>query len=260
MDYNDFEHIKQVIDDTKLCVIVPTYNNHKTVIEVVRGIMPYTHNIIVVNDGSTDNTLQLLNDSELPITLVNYEKNKGKGHALKRGFLKALDLGYKYAITIDSDGQHFPEDIPLFVDAITKSPGALIVGSRNLHSENMPGKNTFANKFSNFWFYVQTGHKLEDTQTGYRLYPLENLKGLSLLTSRYEAELELLVFSSWHGIKILPIAIRVYYPPEGERISHFRPTLDFVRISLLNTVLCFGALFYGLPLRIGRFFTKKDKI
>ncbi|MDL2251998.1 glycosyltransferase family 2 protein [Odoribacter sp. OttesenSCG-928-J03] len=254
----EFEHIKQRMDDMGICVIIPTYNNQKTVIGVVEEVMRYTRNIIVVNDGSTDQTRQLLNDSALPVTCVHYEKNKGKGHALKIGFLKALDLGYTYAITIDSDGQHFPEDLPLFVEAIKEYPQALIVGSRNLNSENMPGKNTFANKFSNFWFYIQTGQNLKDTQTGYRLYPLKKLRGLNLLTSRYEAELELLVFASWHGVKLHPIFIQVYYPPKGERVSHFRPTADFLRISLLNTVLCLGAIVYGLPLRIGRLFTQKN--
>lgn len=260
MNPPDFEHIKQLIDDMSICVIVPTYNNQKTIIRVIEQIMPYTQNIIVVNDGSTDRTQQLLNDSDLPVTLIHYEKNRGKGHALKTGFLKSLELGYEYAITIDSDGQHFAEDIPLFVEAIKQYPNSLIIGSRTLVGENIPGKNIFANKFSNFWFYLQTGQNLKDTQTGYRLYPLRLLRGLTWLTSRYEAELELLVFSSWHGVNLHPVFIQVYYPPQDERVSHFRPTTDFLRISLLNTVLCVGALVYGLPLRIGRFLTKKKNI
>ena len=102
----------------------------------------------------------------------------------------------------------------------------MLVGSRNLRMENMPGGNTFANKFSNFWFRLQTG-----------------------VTYRYEAELELLVFQCWKGIRMLPVGINVYYPPEGERVTHFRPFRDFFRISVLNTVLCVLALFYGLPSR-----------
>lgn len=104
----------------------------------------------------------------------------------------------------------------------------------------MPGTNTFANKFSNFWFAVQTGIRLPDTQTGMRIYPLQRLHGLSLLTSRYEAELELLVFAAWSNEKIIPVPVRVYYPSAEERISHFRPAYDFTRISILNTFLCFG--------------------
>lgn len=243
----------QATFENDICAIVPTFNNCGTVVQVIERVLLFVHPVIVVNDGSTDETLQLLEKLEASIILVSYEQNRGKGFALKTGFQKALDLGFSYAITIDSDGQHFPEDIPLFIEALKYHHDALIVGSRNLQSENMPGKNTFANKFSNFWFRLQTGKNLKDTQTGFRLYPLRRMKGLRFLTSRYEAELELLVFSAWHGIELFPITIRVYYPPLEERVTHFRPTTDFLRISLLNTILCFGALFYGLPLRILRY-------
>ena len=128
----------------------------------------------------------------------------------------------------------------------------MLVGSRNLRMENMPGGNTFANKFSNFWFRLQTGVNLPDTQSGFRLYQLNRIGKLHLLTSRYEAELELLVFLCWKGVQMRPVGIRVYYPPEGERVTHFRPFWDFFRISVLNTVLCVFALFYGLPSRLLR--------
>jgi 1-acyl-sn-glycerol-3-phosphate acyltransferase len=131
-------------------------------------------------------------------------------------------------------------------------PEALIIGNRNIEHENMPKQNTFANKFSNFWFTVQTGIRLPDTQTGMRIYPVRHLHGLRLLTSRYESELELLVYAAWANEQIIPVPIRVYYPPEGERVSHFRPIIDFARISVLNTVLCVLAVAYGLPLKIGR--------
>lgn len=111
----------------------------------------------------------------------------------------------------------------------------------------MPRGNTFANRFSNFWFRLQTGIDLQDTQSGYRLYPLGALRGLGLITSRYEAELELLVFAAWAGTPIISVPVKVYYPPADERVSHFRPVYDFVRISILNTVLCVLALVYGYP-------------
>ena len=157
-------------------------------------------------------------------------------------------MGFDYGLTIDSDGQHFPEDIPLFVKALEQHPDALIVGSRNLNQENMPSGNTFANKFSNFWFKVQTGINLPDTQTGYRLYPLRNLP--HIFSARYEAELSLLVFSAWRGIDLVPIKVNVCYPED--RVTHFRPFWDFFRISVLNTILCVVALIYGWPSRLIR--------
>ncbi len=143
-------------------------------------------------------------------TIVTLEKNSGKGAALKAGFRKALDMGFSYAITLDGDGQHYPKEISRFLEANREHPWTLIVGSRNQEGINRSKGSNFANRFSNFWFWVQTGRRLSDTQTGYRLYPLKRLHGLSLLTSRYEAELELLVFASWHGTEIVEIPIDVY--------------------------------------------------
>lgn len=246
---------QKVFDEERICVIVPTYNNEKTIVDVLRRIQAYTHNIIVVNDGSTPETMETLtvafDASELP-EIVDYTPNRGKGYALMRGFRRALELGYRHAVTIDSDGQHFPEDFPAIMDCHSANKGALVVGSRNLTADNMPSKNTFANKFSNFWFRLQTGIPLEDTQSGYRLYPLEAINLRWPITPRYEAELELLVFSAWRGVPVVSVPVRVYYPPEGERVSHFRPFWDFFRISVLNSILTFGALFYYLPVRLWR--------
>ena len=240
-----------------VCVVISTYNNGATIGRVVTGALRYCENVIVVNDGSTDATTHTLADMKAEgLTVVTLHKNKGKGAALKAGFRKALDMGFRYAITLDGDGQHYPEDIVTMLHAHQEHPGALIIGERIMDGADQPEGSRFANKFSNFWFWVQTGKKLADTQTGYRLYPLKKLKCLtsrfSPLTSRYEAELELLVFASWHGVELVPVPVRVYYPPKEERVSHFRPGMDFARISLLNTVLCVLALFYGLPLRLWR--------
>ena len=152
-----------------------------------------------------------------------------------------------------------PEDIPLLLEAAKNANGSriLVVGSRNLKAEGMPEKNTFANNFSNFWFKVQTFKKLPDTQTGFRLYSLHNLPNLKILTRRYETELELLVFSAWRNVKLIPTQVRVYYPPKEERVSHFRPFADFTRISILNTFLCFAALLYGYPSMLIRSLIKK---
>ena len=239
-----------ILKELKTCIIVPVYNNVGTINGVVQRILRFCQDVIVVDDGSTDGSSDSLED--LGAVVVRYEKNRGKGYALKTGFKEAKARGFERAITIDADGQHFPEDIPAFAAEAKKHPDAMLVGSRNLRMENMPGGNTFANKFSNFWFRLQTGVNLPDTQSGFRLYQLNRIGKLHLLTSRYEAELELLVFLCWKGVQMRPVGIRVYYPPEGERVTHFRPFWDFFRISVLNTVLCVFALFYGLPSRLLR--------
>lgn len=234
----------------RYCVILPTYNNSGTLTDVVERTLKVCPDVIVVNDGSTDNTQAILGG--LDVTVLNHDRNRGKGKALKTGLAYSAQNGFTHAVTIDSDGQHFPEDIPAMIEASLQHPDDIIVGCRNLTTENMPLQNTFANRFSNFWFRLQTARKLEDTQSGFRVYPLDSLHGMGLITSRYEAELELLVFAAWHGVDVQGVPVHVWYAPEGERVSHFRPFWDFFRISVLNTVLCFGALLVGLPLALLR--------
>ena len=243
----------------KVCVIIPTYNNGKTIADIVTRVHAITPDIIVVNDGSTDHTHTALHQLPFIIHRIEYGVNRGKGYALKQGFRMALALGYDDAITIDSDGQHYASDIPKFIAAIRRYTGYLIVGNRfdpSLFNEttgrNMNAESRFANKFSNFWFRLQTGIRLDDTQTGFRAYPLRQLRWLNGITSRYEAELELLVFAAWHNVGIRSIPVQVYYPPQSERVSHFRPYYDFARISVLNTVLCGVALVYAWPKRLIR--------
>ena len=235
---------------SRYCVIIPTYNNSGTLADVVERALKVCPNVVVVNDGSTDNIEAEL--CGINVIVISHERNLGKGKALKTGLRYAGMNGYTHAVTIDADGQHFPEDIPALIEVSAEHPESIIVGCRNLTSENMPRQNTFANRFSNFWFRLQTAQKLDDTQSGFRIYPLESLYGMRLVTSRYEAELELLVFAAWHGVSVKGVPVRVWYAPEGERVSHFRPFWDFFRISVLNTILCFGALLVGLPLAILR--------
>ncbi len=243
--------IIQSLHDRGICVLIPTYNNAGTIGRVVDDVCRYCGDVIVVDDGSDDGTTDILKSAS-GIHLVSYSGNRGKGYALKQGFREALRLGFAYAITIDADGQHFAHDIPAFLYANKQYPGSLILGARRSGNIVRSKGSTFANKFSNFWFTVQTMRRQPDTQTGFRLYPLKKLHGYRLITSRYEAELELLVFAAWHGVGIHSIPVDVYYPPKEERVSHFRPAKDFARISILNTCLCFLAIVYGLPLFIVR--------
>ena len=230
----------------KTCIIIPVYNSEKLIADVLASVLQHAENVIVVNDGSTDNTFDALKNFPA-ITLVSYAKNRGKGYALQCGFRKAVEMGFSHAVTMDADGQHLATDIATLVQAAEKQPDALIVGARKFDNPNMPQGNIFANNFSNFWFMVQTGKRLPDTQTGFRLYPLQKIGKMRLFTSRYEAELEMLVRLAWRNIPIIPQPINVYYPPQNERLSHFRGGKDFFRISVLNTVLCFFAVVYGYP-------------
>lgn len=251
-DLTDIEQQRRMLRERGICVVIPTYNNAGTIVNVVRRSKEQCDDVIVVCDGCTDDTVALLQQVD-GITIVSCPHNGGKGIALKRGFQKALKEGFSYAITLDADGQHFPEDIHIFLEANIDHPEAIIVGQRKgMESVERTSGSKFANAFSNFWFCVQTGHRLADTQMGYRLYPLKKLPCLSLLTSRYEAELELMVFSSWQGVEIVSKEVNVFYPPKEERVSHFRPIKDFSRIFVLNTCLSILAIVYAYPLKLFR--------
>ena len=248
---------KDKATNLKCIVVIPTYNNDGTIAQVIADVKHYASDIVVVNDGSTDATSEILKNTE-GIRVIEYAENKGKGYALKLALAKAYEWGYRYAITIDADGQHYADDIPTFIDRIEQVPDSLLIGARNLTADNMPSKNTFANKFSNFWYKVETGNTLADTQSGFRLYPLTKLQNIRFITSRYEFEVEIIVRAAWRGVNVENIPIKVFYAPVGERVSHFRPLQDFTRISILNTVLVLYALLFYYPWRFVRHLTPRN--
>lgn len=246
--------VKEMFRRLKCAVLIPTYNNGKTIEQVIISTLSYCDDVLVVDDGCTDNTKEIL--ARYPqLTVITHAANKGKGVGLRNGFKKAVDLGFDYVITIDSDGQHFPKDFVTFLTKIEEEPGSLIIGARNMAVDNVPGKSTFGNKFSNFWFWVETGIRLPDTQSGFRLYPVKRLEKIWLFTTKFELEIEVIVKAAWRGIPVVQVPVSVYYAPQGERISHFRPGKDFTRISFLNTYLCLLAFLFWRHVMIIRKFT-----
>jgi glycosyltransferase involved in cell wall biosynthesis len=245
-------------DALKACVIIPTYNNAQTLARVIEEVTAFTRHIIVVNDGSTDNTLMIVQGFPA-VQLISYEKNKGKGWALRHAFAYAIEKGYQYAVTIDSDGQHFASDLPAFIEKLQTIPGSLIIGSRNMDQSSVPGGSSFGHKFSNFWFRAETGTRCPDTQSGYRLYPLAPISKMNFYTKKFEFEIEILVRLAWRGIKIDSVPVTVHYAPKETRVSHFRPNIDFIRISILNTILVLIAFLYIRPRNFFRDLFNKKK-
>ncbi|MBI4879940.1 MAG: glycosyltransferase [Planctomycetes bacterium] len=234
------------------CVIVPAYENERTVAAVARGAAALGLPVIVVDDGSRDRTAEAAREID-GVTVLRHERNQGKGAALRSGFLAAAERGFTHALTIDADGQHLPEDIPRLLEAARAEPAALILGARDLAAAGAGRGSRFGRAFSNFWTLVETGLRLEDTQSGFRLYPLGALAALRLEASGYDFEIEALVKAAWSGVPVRSVPVRARYFQGAERVSHFRPFLDFARISRLNTRLvtlriclpraCLAALF-----------------
>lgn len=227
----------------KPCVLIPCYNHGATVGEVVRGALAFCP-VLVVDDGSAT-----------PVTLpagvevIRFEHNRGKAAALRAGLGRAARAGFTHAITMDADGQHSPADLPKFLAELARQPDALLVGVRDFVAAGAPQRRHRANAFSNFWFRVETGIRLGDTQCGFRCYPLALMQQLQIRSERYAYELEALVRAAWVGAPLRAVPVGCTYRPEQVQQSHFRPLVDTLRISRLNAKLLIEAWFVPVALR-----------
>lgn len=214
-------------DGPVFCVVIPCFNHAATLLTVAQaaaGCCP----VVVVDDGSTEPL------SEMPdYTLVRLAQNSGKGAALRAGLERAAALGFSHAITMDADGQHFSEDLPKFIAAASAQPNALVVGLRDFYAAGCPTHRRRSNAVSTFWFRVETGVRLGDTQCGFRCYPLALFRRLSVRSERYAFELEFMVRAAWVGTAIVGIPVRCTYA-DGIRNSHFRPVRDLAHITFMN--------------------------
>ncbi|HEY5041661.1 MAG TPA: DUF2062 domain-containing protein [Verrucomicrobiae bacterium] len=226
----------------KFCILIPCYNHPTTVAAVVRDAQKFCP-VIVVDDGSTL-PLPELSDCEI----IRLAQNTGKGAALRAGFQRALELGCTHAITMDADGQHFAEDLPKFLETAKVQPESLIVGVRDLAAAGCPGHRQRSNAVSAFWFRVETGVPLRDTQCGFRCYPLALAKNLKTKSGRYAFELEFMVRASWIGTPIVAVPVKCTYA-DGIRNSHFRPVVDLAHITTMNIGLVLQSWFVPRSLR-----------
>lgn len=251
--------IQSKIKSYRCCVVLPTYNNPNTLSRVLDGVLEFTTDVIVVNDGSTDNTREILKNYP-QIVQLHHAKNTGKGHALKTGFKHAVSLGFDYAITLDTDGQHFPSDIPNFIEALDASEdkNILMIGDRNMNTADVLARSAKGNRVSTFWMKAATGLKLQDSQSGFRLYPIKAIDGIKFMktTKKFEFEIEVIVKSYWAGIAIVHVPIDILYDMK-ERVSHFRPFMDIARMVVLYIWFLLVRLFYITPRNFFRKIKKK---
>ena len=228
-----------------IAAVIPAYNNVATLSEVIHEARKHITDIIVINDGSTDGTADVLKQFD-GIEIITFPQNRGKGSALRAGFDKAAELGFSHAITVDSDGQHLTDDIPLFIEKIREEPDTLWVGNRALSYEKgdkPPARSNFGRRFGNFWYRFNTGIRLHDTQCGFRAYPLKEIMLLKCKGTRYEYEQEVLIKAAWNGVPVKELAVRLYYLPAEKEVSHFRPVRDFMRISRVNATAALTRIF-----------------
>lgn len=232
------------MEKNKILLLIPVFNHGSTLRQVIMDALEYHSDIMVVDDGSTDGSMETL--VGLGVHCLSHVKNIGKGAAIRTGAKEALALGFTHIITMDADLQHRAFDIPLFKIKIECHPNAIIIGKRNFKTDNVPFSSVFGRSFSNFWLRLQTGCKVADVQSGFRAYPLFLFNFLTLGENRYSFEVEILVKSAWAGIAIKNVDISVLYQPKGERVSHFKFLLDNLYLTHLNTRLTLRS-FLPLP-------------
>ncbi|MFH0985026.1 MAG: DUF2062 domain-containing protein [Candidatus Omnitrophota bacterium] len=216
--------------------VIPVYNNGKTVRDVALACRQHLDHVIVVDDGSTDGDVAALLEGS-DITVLKHEVNQGKGRAILTALKYVTKQGGRFMITVDGDGQHDPKDLEKFIPLLQDDETALVVGCRNFSYSHIPSGSRFGRTFANFWLRVETGVSVDDCQSGFRAYPVRHLNALKFTGAHYDFETEVLAKALWAGLMVKTVAIDVWYPKEGKRVSHFKPFLDNFRISCMHASL-----------------------
>ncbi len=231
-----------MIDHRKVAIVIPVYNHGTRISDVLWKASALGYPVFVVDDGSTDGTAEILNSME-NITVLTHKQNTGKGAALLTGF-KAAQQSCDWAITLDADGQHKPEDATNLLSAVKDNQRPIVVGMRQgMEGDHVPWTSRFGRKFSNFWVWVSGGPLISDSQSGFRLYPLSESLELPVKARRFQFEVEILVKAHQKRIPIIEAPVQVVYQRGAERISHFHPWKDFLRNSATFSRLIFNRIF-----------------
>ena len=219
----------------KIWCVIPVYNHADTLVKVAARALQHLP-VVVVDDGSADLQKRHLRALEkCGARLLRHEANQGKGAAILTALRLAHQENIDYIITLDADGQHFPEDLPKFINAIENThEETLFIGCRQFQ-ENVPRSSRFGRAFANFWLRVETGETCGDCQSGFRAYPVEATLKLGCRARRYAFEAEVLARAAWGGIKLHDLPIQVHYPKH--RVSHFDKLRDNLRLSATHAAL-----------------------
>lgn len=212
----------------EICVLIPGYNEAKTIGQIVSKARKIISNIIVVDDGSTDNTSQIAKDAGAIV--IRHEVNKGKGAALRTGFQYALEHDFQAVITMDSDGQHDVNDIPNFLNALYEKKADIVIGSRMKDISTMPAIRKITNKLTSFIGSLLMHQRVDDSQSGFRLITSDVLRSITLETDRYEMESEILIKASRAGFRITSVPIKTIYGQEKSKINPIIDTYRFIRL------------------------------
>lgn len=238
-------------------VVIPAYNEAATVRDVAVRARKQCQNVIVVDDASSDGTDRVLTDVD--VTVLRNESNCGKAGSLVQGFEYALSHGAAGVLTLDADGQHAPEEISSFIERALNDPNIFLIGARRRNQRRASFWRYTANRIADFWIGWAAGRPIEDSQSGFRLYPSQLLREITVPHGREESfvyESEILIEAARQGVTIGNVLVSVS-PRSGPSPSHFRPLLDILRITRMVAwkLICRGMFLYGLYRVI---FSKKE--
>jgi len=217
------------IDKPFVAAVIPFYNPENIFRKVIEDTLPYVEKLILVNDGST----QKINDlivTDSKINLLEFEKNMGKGAALKRGINEALTFGSKFIITLDSDYQHEPRFIPLFLKALESSK--FVIGKRNISFKQMPFMRVLSNTITSKVLSLKTKQKILDSQSGFRAFDASILPDILPATNGFEAESEMILLAAIKGIRISFVDISTRYDNQKSSIKALDVILKFIKVIL----------------------------
>ena len=236
-------------------VVAPTYDNARTLAAIVTRVTQLGLHVFVVNDGSTDDTAAVLAQlaQDRRVTVITHETNRGKAAALLSGFAAADAAGYSHAVTIDTDGQLAPDQIPALLAIARDEPDAFIIGTRDATAADYPSRSRLGRRVSNLLVRLESGLSVCDSQCGFRVYPLAMMRDVTCRAGRYGFETEVLTRAAWAGYEVRETLVSCNYLPHGQRVSHFRPWLDSFRAVGMHARLAAVALLHWIsPARAWR--------
>ncbi len=215
-------------------IVIPTYNERRTIGSIVKRLRDRDFRVVVVDDGSRDHTI--VDANKFGAELVIHSKNVGKGRCIKEGLEYCLENGCDIVITMDGDGQHDIREIDKFISQYEVSGADIVFGNRMHDAKKMPFVRRWTNIFMSFMISCILGERIDDSQCGYRLLSKKAIEKMSLKTTKYEIESEMLLEARRHDLEISSINIDSIYQGESSQINPFFDTIRFIRLIIYEFV------------------------
>jgi glycosyltransferase involved in cell wall biosynthesis len=220
-----------IIEDRKICAVIPSFENQATIGRLIKETRRYIDQVVVVDDGSSDNTARLAEEAGAHV--LRLQKNRGKGNALRVGFRYANANGFDAIITLDADFQHDPAEILKFIESYRKNNLQIVIGNRLHAKDKIPRIRYGPNKIGTYLFSWLIGRNIKDSQCGFRLYDRKVMETIHILNDGFEAEADILLRAGKRGYDIGFVPVEPIYFSGNQHKSTYRPIKDTFRISII---------------------------